>query len=137
MGSLRRFAHCGTGLEKGRAVRLDHTEFGLIRNHNPLALYELSATLPSSPHKSLGSGMFEVNRKIPFCVGVLVLVGLVTVGTTPSEAAVAARAKTTKSAKAAAAKRATVYSAERSQSRKVKLAVARARATAREMTDTV
>jgi D-alanyl-D-alanine endopeptidase (penicillin-binding protein 7) len=70
-------------------------------------------------------------------VGVLVLAGLVTVGVSPSDAAPAARAKTTRSAKAAAARRATVYSAERSQSRKVKLARARALATAREMADTV
>ena len=49
-----------------------------------------------------------MNRKIPFCVGVLVLASLATVGVTPSEAAVVARAKTTtKAAKAAAAKRAT------------------------------
>ena len=78
-----------------------------------------------------------MNRKDVFCVG-LVLAGLVTLGTTPSEAAAKARTKTTaKSARAAAAKRATVYSAERSQSRKVKLARARAVATAREMADTV
>jgi D-alanyl-D-alanine endopeptidase (penicillin-binding protein 7) len=63
----------------------------------------------------------------------------VTLGATSSEAAAKARTKTTaKSAKtAAAAKRATVYSAERSASRKVKLARARAVATAREMADTV
>jgi D-alanyl-D-alanine endopeptidase (penicillin-binding protein 7) len=73
-------------------------------------------------------------------VGVLVLASLATVGVTPSEAAAATRAKTTKTTKAAkagAAKRAMAYSAERSQSRKTKLAVARARATAREMADTV
>ena len=62
---------------------------------------------------------------------------MVTVGLTPSEAAAATRARTTKSVKAAAARRAMAYSAVRSQSRKTKLAVARARATAREMADTV
>ena len=68
-------------------------------------------------------------------MGVLVLAGLTAVGVNPSEAA--ARPKTTKAARAAAARRATVYSAVRSQSRKVKLARARAIATAREMADTV
>jgi D-alanyl-D-alanine endopeptidase (penicillin-binding protein 7) len=78
-----------------------------------------------------------VNRKTVFCVFPLVLAGLVTLGATSSEAGARSRAKTTKTAKAAAAKRATIYSAERSQSRKVKLARARAIATAREMADTV
>src|ERR1041384_3929877 len=62
---------------------------------------------------------------------------MVALGATPSEAATKARARTTKSAKVTTAKRATAYSAERSQSRKTKLAIARARATAREMADTV
>jgi len=78
-----------------------------------------------------------VIRKTGFCVGGLVLAALVITGATPSEAAVRAHARTTKAAKAAANKRAMAYSAERSQSRKAKLAVARARATAREMADTV
>jgi D-alanyl-D-alanine endopeptidase (penicillin-binding protein 7) len=78
-----------------------------------------------------------VIRKTVFCVGPFVLAGLITVGAAPTEAAVKAHAKTTKSAKAAAARRATLYSAERSQSRKVKLARARAVATAREMAQTV
>ena len=80
-----------------------------------------------------------MNRKVVFCIGPLVLAGLVTIGATPSEAAARGRTRTpAKSAKAAAAaRRATVYSAVRSQSRKAKLAVARARATAREMADTV
>ena len=65
------------------------------------------------------------------------LAALVIAGATPSEAASKAPARTTKAAKAAASKRAMAYSAERSQSRKAKLAVARARATAREMADTV
>jgi D-alanyl-D-alanine endopeptidase (penicillin-binding protein 7) len=77
-----------------------------------------------------------VNRKTVFCVGPLVLAALIGIGS-PSEAATSSRVKSTKSTKPAAAKRATAYSAERSQSRKVKLARARAIATAREMADTV
>ena len=82
-------------------------------------------------------------RKTVFCVGTFVLVGLVTLGATPSEAVTKAH-KTTKTAKTASAvkpappaKKVTAYSATRSQSRKVKLAQARAVATAREMADTV
>jgi len=84
-----------------------------------------------------------VIRRTVFCVGPLVLAGLVTFGATPSEAVTKAHktTKTTRTASAVkttpAAKRVTAYSAERSQSRKTKLAVARARATAREMADTV
>jgi len=88
-----------------------------------------------------------VNRKISFCVGAFVLAGLVSVGTIPSEAATTAHAKTSAKAKASttatkpavrkASAKTTAYSAERSQSRKTKLAIARARATAREMADTV
>jgi D-alanyl-D-alanine endopeptidase (penicillin-binding protein 7) len=116
-----------------------------MRSDNPLVIYELSATLPSSPYQHLGPGLAEVNRKLPFCVGALVLAGLFTVGTVPSEAATA-RAKAATKAKATTtavktpvrkSAKTTAYSAERSQSRKVKLAVARARATAREMADTV
>jgi D-alanyl-D-alanine endopeptidase (penicillin-binding protein 7) len=81
-------------------------------------------------------------------VGALVLAGLVTVGIVPSEAAATVHAKSSKAATKTAttattkapvkkSAKATVYSAERSQSRKTKLAVARARATAREMADTV
>jgi len=84
-----------------------------------------------------------VIRRTVFCVGPLVLAGLVTFGATPSEAVTKAH-KTTKTTRTAsvvkptpASKRVTAYSAERSQSRKTKLAVARARATAREMADTV
>ena len=76
-----------------------------------------------------------MNRKTVFCVGPLVLAGLVILGATPSQAATKTHAKSAKTV--AAAKRATVYSAERSQSRKVKLARGRAIATAREMADTV
>lgn len=79
-------------------------------------------------------------RKTVFCVGTFVLVGLVSLGVTPSEAATKAHAKTsktTKTAKATTVKRPMAYSAEASQSRKTKIAVAHARATAREMADTV
>ena len=80
-----------------------------------------------------------MNRNSLFCLGRVVLVGLIAFGATASEAAVKAHSRTAgKSAKSVvAAKRTTVYSAERSQSRKVKLARARAIATAREMAETV
>jgi len=77
-----------------------------------------------------------VNRKTVFCLGQLVLAGLVILGPTSSEAATKARSRTT-ARTVASAKRATVYSAERSQSRKMKLARGRAIATAREMAETV
>jgi D-alanyl-D-alanine endopeptidase (penicillin-binding protein 7) len=71
-------------------------------------------------------------------VGQFALAGLVILGAGSSEAATKAAAKTTaKSSKSVAAKHATAYSAERSQTRKAKLAQARAIATAREMADTV
>jgi D-alanyl-D-alanine endopeptidase (penicillin-binding protein 7) len=75
-----------------------------------------------------------VIRKRLFCLGQLVLAGVVTLGATSSEAATKARPRTSKSA---TAKRVTAYSAERSQSRKMKLARGRAIATAREMAETV
>ena len=71
-----------------------------------------------------------MNRKSIFWIGHLVLVGLVSIGVTPSDAAT--RTKTIKSAT-----KSRVYSAARSKSRKVKLARARAAAMAREMADTV
>jgi D-alanyl-D-alanine endopeptidase (penicillin-binding protein 7) len=71
-----------------------------------------------------------VNRKSIFWLAPLALVGLVSIGVSPSDAA------TRKSTKSAAAKR-TVYSASRAQTRKAKLARARAVAMAREMSDTV
>lgn len=70
-----------------------------------------------------------MNRKSVFWIGHLVLVGLVSIGIAPTDAAT--RAKTTKSSKRVA------YSAARSQSRKATLARARAVAMAREMADTV
>ena len=65
------------------------------------------------------------------------VVGSLVLGATSSEAATKAKTRSAKSARVAATKRAMAYSAERSQTRKVKLAIARARATAREMADTV
>jgi D-alanyl-D-alanine endopeptidase (penicillin-binding protein 7) len=79
-----------------------------------------------------------VNRKTVCCLGQLALAGLVTLGATSSEAATKRAHTTAKSAKTTvAAKRVTAYSAERSQSRKIKLARGRAIATAREMAETV
>jgi D-alanyl-D-alanine endopeptidase (penicillin-binding protein 7) len=71
-----------------------------------------------------------VNRKSLFWVAPLALVGLVSIGASPSDAA------TKKPVKTAAVKR-TVYSAQRAQTRKAKLARARAATMAREMADTV
>jgi D-alanyl-D-alanine endopeptidase (penicillin-binding protein 7) len=74
-----------------------------------------------------------VNRRVLFWIGPFALASAVIVGATPADAANAkAHAKPVKSAPAR-----TAYSAERSLSRKVKLARARAVATAREMADTV
>jgi D-alanyl-D-alanine endopeptidase (penicillin-binding protein 7) len=73
-----------------------------------------------------------VNRKSVFWIGHLALVGLVSIGVTPADAAATARRKTTKSSTSRA-----TYSAARAQSRKTKLARARAVAMAREMADTV
>jgi len=84
-----------------------------------------------------------VNRKTNFWIGPLALLCLVSIGVAPTDAATTKRARSSKSVTAtriaatkAAAQRA-VYSAERSQTRKAKLAKARAVATAREMADTV
>jgi len=78
-----------------------------------------------------------VNRKIVFRVGYFALAGLVIFGASSSEAATKAAAKSSKSSKSVVTRRTTAYSAERSQTRKAKLAQARAVATAREMADTV
>jgi len=78
-----------------------------------------------------------VNRKTVFCLGQLALAGVITLGASSSEAATKHARTTAKSAKASAVKRVTAYSAERSQSRKMKLARGRAIATAREMAETV
>jgi D-alanyl-D-alanine endopeptidase (penicillin-binding protein 7) len=75
-----------------------------------------------------------LSRKSVFWIGHLALVGLVSIGITPADAAAKARAKTTKSSASRPSRGA--YSAARSQSRKMKLAQARAVAMAREMADT-
>jgi D-alanyl-D-alanine endopeptidase (penicillin-binding protein 7) len=72
-----------------------------------------------------------VNRKALFWVGPLALASLVSFSVAPASATPAHAKKTAKHAKAA------VYSAARAQTRKQKLAIARAQATAREMADTV
>ena len=64
----QRFGHCSTELTEtagvqGPTVRLLPVKITII----PLAVYELSATLPASP-QILGSGSFLVNRKTVFCV---------------------------------------------------------------------
>ena len=79
-----------------------------------------------------------MNRRAFFWIGRLALVCLVSIGATPSDAAqTKPRAKTTKARAAAkATHRSAAYSAARSQTRKSKLASARAVAMAREMADT-
>jgi serine-type D-Ala-D-Ala endopeptidase (penicillin-binding protein 7) len=79
-----------------------------------------------------------VNRRTSFWIGHLALVGLISFGVAPSDAAAATRSKArATSAATRRTPRATAYSASRSQSRKMKLARARAAAMAREMADTV
>jgi len=79
-----------------------------------------------------------VSRKAFFWIGPCALAALVIVGQTPADAATRTRAHkaTSRVTNARTAPRATAYSAERSQSRKLKLARARAVAMAREMADT-
>src|SRR3954463_16432301 len=72
----------------------------------------------------------HVNRKSLFWVGPLALVGLVSIGASSSEAA------TKKPVKTPAVKH-TVYSVQRAETRKAKLAPPRAATMAREMADTV
>ena len=82
-----------------------------------------------------------MNRKTIFWIGQLALVGLISIGQTPADAATSK--KHTRKATAPArvtnerpAPKTTAYSAERSQTRQLKLARARAVAMAREMADT-
>jgi serine-type D-Ala-D-Ala endopeptidase (penicillin-binding protein 7) len=80
-----------------------------------------------------------VSRKAFFWIGPLALVALVSVGQTPADAATKTRSRKTTAGRvtnARPAPHATAYSAERSQSRRLKLARARAVAMAREMADT-
>jgi serine-type D-Ala-D-Ala endopeptidase (penicillin-binding protein 7) len=79
-----------------------------------------------------------VNRKSVFWIGQLALVGLISIGQTPADAATKTRSRRSSArvTNAHPAPKATAYSAERSESRKLKLARARAVAMAREMADT-
>ena len=104
---------------------------------NPLAVYELSATLPASGTHRVDFGAAQVNRKPLFWIGPLALVGLVSLGLTPADAQTSpTHAKRPAAARSSRSSRAAVYSAERSHTRKQKLARARAVAMAREMADT-
>jgi D-alanyl-D-alanine endopeptidase (penicillin-binding protein 7) len=90
-----------------------------------------------SPAKQLWSiGTSQVNRKSLFWIGSFALASLVIIGVPSSDAATkkpAARATTHRTT----AHKRTLYSAERSLSRRAKLARAHAIATAREMADTI
>jgi D-alanyl-D-alanine endopeptidase (penicillin-binding protein 7) len=80
-----------------------------------------------------------VNRKSVFWIGQLALVGLISIGQTPADAATTkkhARKATTARVTNARPPRTTAYSPERSQTRQLKLSRARAVAMAREMADT-
>lgn len=83
------------------------------------------------PRINLQSRVSQVSRKPLNWVGPVVLGILISVGASPTEAA------GKKPARSHAAARKTAYSAVRSQTRKAKLARARAAAMAREMADTV
>jgi len=79
-----------------------------------------------------------VNKTLVVRIGSLALIGLVSIAPTAAQAKTTrARAATARPAATPAHPRTSVYSAERSASRKTKLARARAVATAREMADTV
>jgi D-alanyl-D-alanine endopeptidase (penicillin-binding protein 7) len=80
-----------------------------------------------------------VSRKTVFWIGQLALVSLISIGQAPADAATKTRSHKSSAARVTTARRApkaTAYSAERSESRKLKLARARAVAMAREMADT-
>jgi D-alanyl-D-alanine endopeptidase (penicillin-binding protein 7) len=77
-----------------------------------------------------------LSRKALLWIGPLALASLVSFGATPSDAASRASAKSKTTARRAAVARTAAYSAARSQTRKVKLARARAVAMVREMADT-
>ena len=80
-----------------------------------------------------------MNRKTVFWIGQLALVGLISIGQAPADAATKTRSRKSSAARvtnARPAPKTTAYSAARSESRKLKLARARAVAMAREMADT-
>src|ERR1019366_8480040 len=107
---------------------------------NPLAIYELSGIMLTVTTEYVSSGRVQVHRKSVFCIGYLALAGLVCIGV-PTSAAARPQSKPVAHAKAASkaakAPKRTLYSAQRSLSRKAILARARAIATSREMADTV
>jgi D-alanyl-D-alanine endopeptidase (penicillin-binding protein 7) len=108
------------------AILAHELETARVNSRNPLAVYKLSAILRS------------LNRKPFFWISTLVLALLVGVGTAPADASqrTSRKAAAQAAAKAATAKR-VLYSAQRAQTRRSKLATARAIATAREMASTV
>src|SRR5947209_1670301 len=92
--------------------------------------------LPSPAKQPSTIGRSQVNRKSLFWIGSFALASLVSIGIPSTDAATkkpAARATTHRTT----AHRRTLYSAERSLSRRAKLARAHAIATAREMADTI
>src|SRR2546427_9947433 len=106
---------------------------------NSLAVYELSATIFPPADTAItfdSSGVARLNRKPLFWIAPAVLLSLVSSGATPTDAATGTRRTTSPKPAAAKAPRRAAYSAARSQSRKLKLARARAAAMSREMADT-
>src|SRR5438445_2752711 len=96
-------------------------------------LVEFSSS-PAKTPRSIGTS--QVNRTSLFWIGSFALVSLVSIGVPSTDAATkkpAARATTHRTT----AHKRTLYSAERSLSRRAKLARAHAIATAREMADTI
>src|SRR2546427_6087486 len=96
-------------------------------------LVEFSSS-PAKQPRSIGTS--QVNRKSLFWIGSFALASLVSIGIPSTDAATkkpAARATTHRTT----AHKRTLYSAERSLSRRAKLARAHAIATAREMADTI
>ena len=107
---------------------------------NPLAIYELSGIMTLITTKSLSLKRVPLSRNSVFRIGYVALASLVCFGVTPSDAATrAAQAKPVVHRAKVAPKtpKRTLYSADRSLSRKAKLARAHSIATSREMADTV
>src|SRR2546426_283172 len=126
-------AHCGIGVGHDSGVR---SAFGLSASSVatiPLLSRNCLLEWLSQLFSNNLVGRGYVNRKSFFWIGPLALVGLVSIGATPTDAATRKPAKRP----AASATKRVVYSATRAQTRKAKLARARAVAMAREMADTV
>ena len=96
-------------------------------------LVEFSSS-PAKQPRSIGTS--QVNRKSLFCIGSFALASLVSIGIPSTDAATKKPAARGTTHRTTAHKR-TLYSAERSLSRRAKLARAHAIATAREMADTI